>query len=280
MRTSINPRAIAVTAFVATSLVAFVYFAIIARIPYYPFGSSHCCILDFSWTLKDYARDHRGFLPAGESSPEASLSLLYHEGYGVSAETLRGKTVPLAVTEAALDNGGLLDPNSCGWHYVEGLTLADNPEIAVVWDKVGLGHNGQQLPDGGHEVVFLSGDNGIISGSDWPAFLTKQAALLAARTEKEINAVPSLVVKVRLPTGEVVDQYDAAYSYTYEDDVSSVTVGNSQLHSAELNLYRLDKGPVTIQLTLGDWSSKELDVEIMNETDKPQEVILDMEVKN
>jgi hypothetical protein len=81
----------------------------------YPYGSSHCCIKDFM-ALTSYAEDHNGVLPNGGATPEASLSMLYHYEHGISAETLRGKTVPLAVTEAALQNGGLLGPKSCGWH--------------------------------------------------------------------------------------------------------------------------------------------------------------------
>jgi len=50
-----------------------------------------------------------------------------------------GKTVPIEVAQAALARYGKLGPDSCGWHYVEGLTEADDPEIAILWDKVGLG---------------------------------------------------------------------------------------------------------------------------------------------
>jgi hypothetical protein len=76
----------------------------------------------------------------GGGTPEGSLSLLF-SNY-VDAYTLRGKTVPLNVTEEGLETGKL-GPDSCGWHYVEGLTDTDDPQIAILWDKVGLGHNGE-----------------------------------------------------------------------------------------------------------------------------------------
>jgi hypothetical protein len=37
----------------------------------------------------------------------------------------------LEVVQQALAKDGKLGPQSCGWHYVEGLTEADNPEIAI-----------------------------------------------------------------------------------------------------------------------------------------------------
>ena len=34
------------------------------------------------------------------------------------------------------------------------LWLDDDRRLALCWDKVGLGHNGERLPDGGHTVLF------------------------------------------------------------------------------------------------------------------------------
>src|SRR5271154_2748474 len=109
----------------------------------FPYGWSHCCDLCLAGCLEDYARDHDGRFPAGERTPEASLSLLYPKY--AAAELLRGKTVPVEVVQAILDRGERLGPASCGWHYVEGLTVSDNPKLALFWDKAGLGHNGQRL---------------------------------------------------------------------------------------------------------------------------------------
>jgi hypothetical protein len=145
----------------------------------YPYGPSHCCIGGLGTALRIYALEHSGQFPTGGDTPEGSLSLLY-SNY-VDAYTLRGKTVPLKVTEVALRQNGKLGPDSCGWHYVDGLTESDNPQIAIVWDKVGLGHNGERIKGGGHEILFLDGSHRVISASKWPEFLDEQRQLLAQR---------------------------------------------------------------------------------------------------
>jgi hypothetical protein len=45
----------------------------------FPYGRSHSCDKGLMFALDEYARDHNGAYPAGEESPEASLSLLYPE---------------------------------------------------------------------------------------------------------------------------------------------------------------------------------------------------------
>jgi hypothetical protein len=52
--------------------------------------------------------------------------------------------------------------------------------LAVVWDKIGLGHNGQRLPSGGHSVLVIGGSESVISEAEWPAFLADQAQRHAA----------------------------------------------------------------------------------------------------
>jgi hypothetical protein len=145
----------------------------------YPYGVSHCCAKQISTALKMYALDHGGRYPAGESSPEASLSLLYPK-YLSSPEPLRGKTVPAAIVNQRLKNGQLLTPETCGWHYVEGLSENSDPKLLLIWDKVGLAHNGQRLPDGGHEVVFVDHSAKQLSGAEWRAALAEQEKLSAA----------------------------------------------------------------------------------------------------
>jgi hypothetical protein len=144
----------------------------------YPYGWSHCCITGLGMSLRNYAEKHDGNFPTGESCPEASLSLLhYQQSCGTGAEVLRGKTVPVEITQAVLDRGELLGPDSCGWHYVEGLREDDNPDIAILWDKVGLGHNGER---GYHSVLCIAGFEKSIPDKEWPAFLEEQKALIEA----------------------------------------------------------------------------------------------------
>ena len=144
--------------------------------PQYPFGPSHCCDKAIAFALRDHAMKNAGWFPHGESSPEASLSLLYRDDLNI-LYALPGKSVPEATVRTILEGGGLLSPTSCGWHYVEGLRVDDAPRLGLFWDKAGLGHNGQRLPEGGHTVFRVDGSQDYVRGKDWPAFLIEQAEL-------------------------------------------------------------------------------------------------------
>ena len=157
----------------------------------HPYGWSHCCDLGVHYALLEYAMSHGGAFPAGEATPEASLSLLYREKTGdgplADANLLRGKTVPESVVKEILERGELLTPDTCGWHYVEGLRIDDDPRLAVFWDKAGLDHNGGLLPDGGHIVLFVEGGRKHIPEAEWKEFMEQQAN--CSRKEKPQSIV-------------------------------------------------------------------------------------------
>jgi hypothetical protein len=148
----------------------------------YPYGVDHCCDKLVGQALVSYAAAHDGRFPTGGETPEASLSLLYPEY--IDAGDLRGKTYPEGPARELLESGRPLTPETCGWHYVDGLTLQEdsrlNSRIAIVWDKVGLGHNSELLPAGGHSVVFMDGSTGVICEKDWPRFVNEQEKAWAA----------------------------------------------------------------------------------------------------
>ncbi|MBX9623099.1 MAG: hypothetical protein K2X82_04720 [Gemmataceae bacterium] len=147
----------------------------------YPYGRSHSCDKQLAGALLQYADRHGGWFPQGEATPEASLSLLYRDDPSwVSAELIRGKTVPAEVVQDRIARGELLSPEMCGWHYVEGLRADDDRRLALFWDKAGLGHNGERLSDGGHYVGLVGGDITYIPGAEWEAFLDEQQQLRAA----------------------------------------------------------------------------------------------------
>ncbi len=150
---------------------------------HYPYGYSHCCdkhccdkvlYLELCW----YAEMHNGYFSTGEDTPEASLSLLYLQEPGL-VDTLRGKTVPKSIVRARLESGQRLTPETCGWHYNEGLRIDDDPRLALFWDKAGLSHNGGRLSPGAHLVYLVAGDTEYISGERWQQFLADQEQLLA-----------------------------------------------------------------------------------------------------
>jgi hypothetical protein len=145
----------------------------------YPYGWSHCCEIGVYLALTQYAEIHGGAFPAGESSPEASLSLLYRMSPDWGP-CLGGKTVPESTALEILERGELLGPETCGWHYVEGLTR-DDYGLALFWDKAGLDHNGGRLPGGGHIVWFVDSASKHIPASEWDRFLEEQKELLAKR---------------------------------------------------------------------------------------------------
>ena len=178
----------------------------------YPYGPKHACLKCLGLSLLGFAGRHNGHYPTGGGCPEASLSLLYREEPEIGACVLSGKTKSTEAAQELLDRGQLLGPDTCDWHYVEGLTLCDDPRLALVWDKVGLGHNGERLPNGGHSVWRVCPGEEVIPGSEWPQFLEEQERLMAARTEAAKKGLPALTAKVRLPSGEIVDHYDAPYT--------------------------------------------------------------------
>ena len=131
----------------------------------YPYGFSHCCDLQLYQGLAEYARTHGGAFPAGEATPEASLSLLYREkaewgGPLADAESTARQDRARVRGQGDSRSGKLLAPETCGWHYVEGLRLDDDRRLALFWDKAGLDHNGGRMPQGGHIVIFVNGLQG------------------------------------------------------------------------------------------------------------------------
>jgi hypothetical protein len=153
-------------------------------------------------SLRDYAETHGGAFPAGEATPEASMSLLYRDRVGgyplADATLLRGRTVPESVVKEILQRGELLTPETCGWHYVEGLRLDDDHRLALFWDKIGLDHNGGRLTKPGHTVLLVDGERNFVPETEWDAFLEEQKKLLAERP-KSIH----LDAKVQIDNREV-----------------------------------------------------------------------------
>jgi hypothetical protein len=157
-----------------------------------PYGWSHCCSGQIDLALRMYADDNGGWLPHGQATPEASLSLLAKDNLYLS-DIFRGKTLPLQVVEEALKRDGVLGPNSCGWHYIEGLNEEDNPEIVVGWDKVeGLGHNGDYHAGLAHEVLSLYGRQSYIGKQERPAFVERQKRLIAETMAKRTKGDPPI----------------------------------------------------------------------------------------
>jgi hypothetical protein len=141
----------------------------------YPYGLEHCCAKQVGLALQNYADLNGGKFPTGGATPEASLSLLYPDL--IDAGTLRGKAYPEAPARQLLESGQPLTPETCGWHYVDGLVMQRSvcTRIAIAWDKIGLDHNSGLLPHGGHSVIFMDGSEHVVCEADWLRFIAEQA---------------------------------------------------------------------------------------------------------
>jgi hypothetical protein len=250
----------------------------------YPYGWTHCCLKGIGIALEMYAQKYDGHYPAGGGCPEASLSLLYKWGkedhtFAIDGYYLCGKTKSAEAAQKILEGGGLLGPDTCDWHYVEGLTTSDDNRLALVWDKVGLGHNGGRLWGGGHSIWRLHGGEEIIPGSEWPKFLEEQKWLMASEGTRPL---PALTAKIRLPSGPIVDHYDAPYSL--EEDHSGVLSRGPATSSGEkCRPLRWDRfwedGTYTFILSLNGWKSKPVEVKVSQGKATPNPIIFEMQVE-
>jgi len=245
---------------------------------YFPYGQSHCCDKGLYFALLNYAEQHDGHFASGEATAEASLSRLFPEY--ADANLLRGKTVPLETVESVLASGRLLDPDSCGWHYVEGLTLRDDGRIAIFWDKVGLGHNGGRLAPGSHSIFCLNCEHRVVTAEEWPQFLEEQTKLLASRDEQAIKGQPALIARIRLPTGQTVDHFAGNWQLDerFANGSGQGQSSGSELGPSVLRWYHLSDGEITYVLTLVDegWHSKPVTVRTRYGKTEPSSIIFEM----
>jgi len=145
---------------------------------HFPYGQSHNCSKIFWMYLDAYAEDHDGEYPSAGGSAE-SLVLLVE--YDLPIEFLAGKSVKPSKTAQYYEKHGTLSEELCGWHYLEGLEKTDSDQIAIMWAKVPLGHNGERLKNPAYEVIFIDGSVQNIKVTQWDEFLAGQAKLRAKR---------------------------------------------------------------------------------------------------
>jgi hypothetical protein len=231
----------------------------------FPYGHSHCCILAVMFALESYAKEHGGHYPSGEPSAEASLSLLHRSG-DLDPYTLRGMTIPEETTRSILQGGGLLSPESCGWHYVDGLTQADDRGLALLWCKEPLGHNGNRTRDGARQVVFVGGDVQWVSGARWPAFLEDQKRLLAERSPRAMAGAPLLTGSIELPDGTRLDHLDCTCTVTESSKGPDFSSSGTSSGGLDLVWYHapFQEGYVTRTLSFSNLTSEAVTVRFTN----------------
>ena len=141
----------------------------------FPFGFSHYCDSALMAALTNYAMEHQKKYPSGGDTPTASLCRLFPEY--VTPNLIAGKAGLSLAANDTLRHRGLFTPDQCGWYYVDGLSMDDDPILALFWDKYHLGHNGQILNGGGIKVFFVNGTSKIIAETEWDDFLLEQRNL-------------------------------------------------------------------------------------------------------
>jgi hypothetical protein len=243
----------------------------------FPYGSSHRCLKGLGMALRIYAERHNGQYPTGGGCPEASLSLLYRDDHEIDGYLLCGKTKSAEAAQAILERGELLGPDTCDWHYVEGLTLNDDYQIAIVWDKIGLDHNGRRLPSGGHSVLRLSGIEEVIPASEWQQFLEEQKQLLAVRTEAARKGLPVLTAKIRLPSGKIVDHFNGSFSLSYTQGNGGGSTSGGELDASTLRWHKMFDGDYTFTLTLNHLHSNPVDVHVSDGIATPSSILFEMQ---
>lgn len=225
--------------------------------------------------LVQFALDHDGKFPAGKATPEASLSVMYPKY--IDAFHLAASVVPLNLTQHKLDRGELLGPESCGWHYVEGLTLNDDPRLAIAWIR-------NREEDGLRSVIFVNGNRDRIPAAEWQGFLADQKRLLASRAELARKGSPVLHAKVRLPDGKIAETlggpFELQHERKFENSTGTGSRSGPELSTVSLRWYRnvqcLEQGTTTFVLFWNDWRSRPVTVEVTKGRVFPNAIVFEM----
>lgn len=149
----------------------------------FPYGDTHRCSKILAGMLDQYAADNGGRYPQADNDRQLGLEKVLE----VSREQLAvvvGKAGDLAEAERFYGKNGNLLKEHSSWHYVSGLTTADEGR-ALAWDKIPLAHNGMKTSYNPREVIMVGGRVEQINENRWEDFLKKQNQL--AREKEEAN---------------------------------------------------------------------------------------------
>lgn len=143
------------------------------------FGHAHCWKIADGY-LAQYAQEHGGRFPFHTNGygdavmliPEVWLGCFSGPGYDTKA------------WEQALRTGGHIPEDQCGRVYVQGLSVTNDPEIVLLFDKIPTAGDhrhffsriGAPLV---REIVKIGGVE-IVPETEWPALAKRQIELLVA----------------------------------------------------------------------------------------------------
>jgi hypothetical protein len=145
------------------------------------FEHAHC-IVGGGLSLVSYAEEHEGRFPFHTNGYGDAL-VLVNAGWD---ESLTGPGYNARVFERVRRTGKHAPESEFGRVYVQGLSETNNPEIALLFDKL-------PTPGGDHchlfrrmfaslarEVWTVGGDRRVIQETEWPAFSKCQIELLVS----------------------------------------------------------------------------------------------------
>jgi hypothetical protein len=155
------------------------------------FHAHEHCIKGTGLSLRTYALDHYGKFPFHTNGFGDAILLLLKE----LGEPPREFTAPGddgSLYKECLKTGAHMPEARCTRAYVQGLSDANNPQIALVFDRYRTrGGDHFRRPWGPllREVAMLDGSMEVIHEEKWPEFRRKQIDLLVAegisRTQAE-----------------------------------------------------------------------------------------------
>jgi len=154
------------------------------------------CIKVAGTLFRFYEDDHQGRLPFDTNGFGDALMLLIKSGEMGDVQDrwryVTGVGDDGSVFRAALVSGAHIPEEKCSRVYVQGLTEANDPNIAILFDRY-------STPGGDHfhalwrplvrEVCLLDGSMQIIAEQNWAQFSSNQIALLV------INGIPRPVAQ-------------------------------------------------------------------------------------
>src|SRR6266853_374311 len=122
----------------------------------YPFGRRGSSHQYMAAALRFYAIEHEERFPYSVDGALVALSKLYP--VYATAEALAGYSGKISEAQFFLQHGVPLTGTACSWHYVQGLDLNSNPNIALLWEtQFGIIAFGQRDSHRRRVVVFVSG---------------------------------------------------------------------------------------------------------------------------
>lgn len=158
------------------------------------------CITCAGLELNGYAGEHNGQFPFDPKGYGNAL-LLLHEDY---FNCLTGPGYDAAAFHDAKRTGRDLPDEECGRVYIQGLSKKNNPEIALLFDKLPTpGGDHCFLPARlwaplGREVCCVGGMHMFIHEKDWPEFTKTQVELLTKEGFKREEAERLFASKPRM----------------------------------------------------------------------------------